>query len=283
MFNATERCTPLSFRMRDMQRSRQPAILLQPVAPCLLSAFPPQVVSFGPLGVLGRNGWFCREADVDRWNTLAGYRGLRDPQVRRHFNGTFLAFDKAWGDEELRMMNFDLRYDVAYLGAAAAVDVIRARLDAGLPAFFYLWSPHPLTARYSLNRIQLPAYTPALFELGLSDYPTDVLEKVAAKTLSEHAPDVAKVYSLFRIDNPAQESMLAAIDSGLSAMQATCAWMRKEENAAVWEAWLPVATLACDPGNYAVDESSCAPCPAGSASVGGAVSTCTSCSAGTRA
>jgi hypothetical protein len=238
------------------------------------------VVSFGPLGVLGRTGWFCREADVDRWNALAGYRGLRDPQVRRHFNGTFLAFERSWGDEELRMMNFDLRYDVAYLGATAAADAIRARLDAGLATFFYLWSPHPWNARYSLNRIQLPAYTAGLFGLGLSDYPTDVLEKVGTKSLSEHVPGVAELYSHFRIDNLAQESMLAAIDSGLSAMQATCAWMQKEENAAVWTAWVPVARLACDPGNYAVDESSCAPCPAGSASVGGAVSTCTLCSSG---
>jgi ABC-type proline/glycine betaine transport system substrate-binding protein len=239
------------------------------------------VVSFGRLGVLGRKGWFCRDADVDRWNALAGYRGLRDPAVRQHFNGTFVAFDSSWGPNQELMTNLDLRYDVAYLRADRAADAIRARLDAGLPAFFYLWSPHAFNARYSLNRIQLPAYTPELFELGLSDYPTDVLEKVASKTLSEHSPDVAKLYSLFRIDNPTQESMLATIDSGLSAMQATCAWMRKEENALVWGAWLPVAQLACDPGSYAVDESSCVPCPAGSASVGGAVSTCTSCSAGT--
>jgi hypothetical protein len=239
------------------------------------------VVSFGPLGVFGRNGWFCREADVDRWNALAGYRGLRDPQVWRHFNGAFLAFEvEGWGPNQELMTNLDLRYDIAYLGADRAVEAIRARLDAGLPAFFYLWSPHAFNSRYSLNRIQLPAYTPALFELGLSDYPTDVLEKVAAKTLSEHVPEVAKMYSLFRIDNPTQESMLAVVDSGLSAMQATCAWMQKEENAAVWSVWLPTAKLACDPGNYAVDESSCASCPAGSASVGGAVSTCTSCFAG---
>jgi ABC-type proline/glycine betaine transport system substrate-binding protein len=178
------------------------------------------------------------------------------------------------------MTNLNLPFEMDYLGASVAEGVIRARLDAGLPALFYLWSPHALNARYSLNRIQLPAYTPGLFDHGLSDYPTDVLEKVAAKTLSEHAPDVAKLYSLFWIDNSAQESMLAEIDSGLSAMQATCAWMQKEENAAVWTAWLPVAKLACGPGNYAVDESNCAPCPAGSASVGGAVSTCTSCSAG---
>jgi ABC-type proline/glycine betaine transport system substrate-binding protein len=239
------------------------------------------VVSFGRLGVLGRNGWFCREADVEQLNALAGWRGLKDPAARQHFNGTFLAFESdGWGPNQQLMTSLNLPFEPVYFGADAAEDAIRARLDASLPAFFYLWSPHAFNSRYSLNRIQLPAYTPALFKLGLSDYPTDVLEKVAAKTLSEHAPDVAKMYSLFRIDNAAQESMLDAIDSGLSVMQATCAWMQKEENAAVWGAWLPVAKLACDPGNYAVDESSCAPCPAGSASVGGAVSTCTSCSAG---
>ena len=111
MFNATERCTPVApfnpacARCNDPE---QPAVLLRPIAP-LPSAFPPQVVTFGPLGVLGRNGWFCREADVHRWNALAGYRGLRDPQVRRHFNGTFLAFERSWGDQELRMTNLDLR------------------------------------------------------------------------------------------------------------------------------------------------------------------------------
>jgi glycine betaine/proline transport system substrate-binding protein len=238
------------------------------------------VVSFGRLGVLGRKGWFCRDADVDRWNALAGYRGLRDPEVRRHFSGSFLAFERSWGPNQELMTNLDLRYDIAYLGADRAADAIRARLDAGLATFVYLWSPHAFNSRYSLNRIQLPPYSPLQFEHGLSDYPMDVLEKVGAKTLSERTPDVAELYTRFFIDNSAQESMLAAMDSGLSAMQAACTWMRTEENAAIWGAWLPVTKLACDPGNYAVDKSSCASCPAGSASVGGAVSTCTSCSAG---
>jgi hypothetical protein len=188
MFNATERSTPVA-----------PALLpacLASADRALPSAFPPQVVSFGPLGVLGRNGWFCREGDVDRWNALAGYRGLRDPQVWRHFNGTFLAFERSWGDEELRMMNLDLRYDVAYLGAIAAADAIRARLDAGLPAFFYLWSPHALNSRYRLNRIQLPAYTPKLFNLGRSDYPTDVLEKVAATEAGRIRTTLARAIQL---------------------------------------------------------------------------------------
>ena len=58
----------------------------------------PQVVSFGPLGILGRVGWFCREADVELWHSLAGYRGLKDPAVVRHFNGTFFSFERDWGD-----------------------------------------------------------------------------------------------------------------------------------------------------------------------------------------
>jgi hypothetical protein len=267
--------------MQDPRHS-EPAIRLAGIA--LFFAFLSQVVSFGSLGILGRNGWFCREADVELWNALAGYRGLKDPAVRQHFNGTFLAFNEGWGDEQLRMANLGLTsYVVSYLGADVAADVLRATLDAGLPAFFYLWSPHPLYARYSysLNRIQLPAYTPALFEPGLSDYPTDVLEKVASKQLAVFAPRVADLYAHFQIDNFAQERMLAAIDSGgLSAMEAACTWMRQDANAALWHGWFP--TFACEVGLYAVDKANCVPCPAGSSSVGGAVTACVQCSAGAR-
>ena len=44
-----------------------------------LGLFPRQVVSFGRLGVLGRNGWYCLESDHERWTALAGWRGLKDP------------------------------------------------------------------------------------------------------------------------------------------------------------------------------------------------------------
>ena len=241
------------------------------------------MLSFGPLGVLGRNGWFCLEADVDRWNALAGFRGLRDPQVWLHFNGTFLAFEAGWGPDQELIENLDLRYDVAYLGADVAPDAIQARLEAGLPTFFYLWSPHPFNSQYSLNRIQLPAYTPKLFDQGLSDYPTDVLEKVASKQLAEFAPAVAELLSRFAIGNAAQESMLAMIgegEVGLSTMHAVCSWIRKES--VVWQAWLPSEKGSCDIGNYVVNETSCAPCSPGSTSVGGPTTTCKRCPAGAR-
>ena len=154
------------------------------------------MASFGRLGVLGRNGWYCTEADVEHWNALAGYRGLKDPDVLRHFNGTFLAFVRDWGDLELFMSNLELPYKVAFLGAGAAPDAIRARLDAGIPAFFYLWSPHGFNARYGLNRIQLPAYSAERFELGLTDYPVDVLEKVGVFTANIPETKLRKFGSL---------------------------------------------------------------------------------------
>jgi len=239
------------------------------------------VVSFGPLGILGRVGWFCRAADVELWHSLAGYRGLKDPAVVRHFNGTFIAFESDWGDIGLAMANFDLRYEVTYSGETAD-EVIRARLDAGLPVLFYLWSPHAFHTRYSLNRIQLPEYSPLLFEKSLSDYPTDVVEKVASRQLAEVAKRVADLYSRFQISNVAQDVMLAMIDTqGLSVMEAACTWMQKEENEGAWRAWIP--PQECDVGNYFVNETSCAPCPPGSGSVGGAATACRQCTAGASA
>ena len=240
------------------------------------------MVSFGKLGILGRNGWYCREAEVERWNALAGYRGLSDPAVRRHFNGTFLAFEsEAWGPNQELMTNLDLHYDIEYLGADLAPTAIQARLDAGLPALFFLWSPHPLNARYSLNRIQLPAYSAALFARGLSDYPTDALEKLGSEQLARVAPVVAKLYSLFEIDNSAQETILGEVEAqGQSVMQAACAWMRQEANVAVWQPWIPVEKFTCDVGHYVVNGTSCAPCPPGSASVDGTGTACVQCSAG---
>ena len=219
---------------------------------------------------------------MERWNALAGYRGLSDPAVRRHFNGTFLAFEsEAWGPNQELMTNLDLHYDIEYLGADLAPTAIQARLDAGLPALFFLWSPHPLNARYSLNRISLPAYSPALFARGRSDYPTDALEKVGSEQLTRLAPAVAKLYSLFEIDNSAQEAILAGIGiEGQSVMGAVCTWMRQEANVAVWQHWIPVEKFTCDVGHYVVNGTSCAPCPPGSASVDGTATACVQCSAG---
>jgi hypothetical protein len=176
--------------------------------------------------------------------------------------------------------NLGLDYDVDFLGAGAAADAIKARLAGGVPTLFYLWSPHALNAQYILNRIQLPAYSAEGFELGLTDYPVDVLEKVGSKRLSELTPDVAKLYSRFQMDNSAQESMLMQLDGhGQSAAQAVCAWVRKEANAAIWQAWIPNEEFTCSFGQIE-NKSECIECPAGSGSLGGSQTECELCAAG---
>ena len=58
------------------------------------------VVSYGVLGVIGQNGWYTLEKELERWPALAGWRGLRDPEVKQHFNKTIYAFEPDWGGKE---------------------------------------------------------------------------------------------------------------------------------------------------------------------------------------
>jgi hypothetical protein len=212
---------------------------------------------------------------------------LRDPAVRSHFNDTLFAFEASgWGPNEAMMSNFGLFYTVVVLGAGAAEARIKAMLQSGQPALFYLWTPHAMFANFKLHRVDLPAFRPELFAAARSDYPTDVLEKVAARRLGQIAPLVQQLYSRFRLDNGAQESMMGAVDDGgLSVKQVTCNWLTAPENALTWRAWLPSEQPQCAAGQHLNESessglSSCSTCPAGFVSEGGTVTACTMCERG---
>jgi hypothetical protein len=196
-------------------------------------------------------------------------------------NGTFIAFEESWGDVARTFANLGLDYKIEFLGAGNAVEAIKARMDGGIGAFFYLWTPHPLNAEYGLNRIQLPTYSVEGYKLGLTDYPVDVLEKVGSKRLADLAPEVAIVYSRFYIDNSDQEAMLMPLDAfGQSLAEAVCGWVHKEGAAAIWQAWLPTENLMCAVGQIA-NGSACEVCPAGAHSLGGTQTRCEQCAPGT--
>ena len=60
-----------SGKVRLLRVSQHPACL----SGRIFTGSSAQVVAFGRLGVLGRNGWYCREADVEKWNAVAGCAG----------------------------------------------------------------------------------------------------------------------------------------------------------------------------------------------------------------
>ena len=112
------------------------------------------------------------------------------------------------------------------------------RLEAGLPTLFWLWTPHQRLGVYNFTRMQLPRYTEEGFDQGKTDYPQDVLEKVAAKTLEERAPRVHRLLSQFKLRNEDQEEMMARLEKGVvSLFETACIWLRN--NTARWTAWVP--------------------------------------------
>ena len=126
------------------------------------------------------------ERDLERWPALAGYRGLRDSDVHRHFNGTLYSVgtygvdSDTWGPQQEILNGLGLEYRVVWMGSSEESEtLIKARLDAGLPTLFYLWDPHPLIDQYKLSRIQLPRFEGlGPYLQGKTDFPIDVLEKV---------------------------------------------------------------------------------------------------------
>jgi hypothetical protein len=51
----------------------------------------------GPLGVLGQNGLYTQEANLDEFADLAGWRGLGNPRVKALFNSSLIGFlDVRW-------------------------------------------------------------------------------------------------------------------------------------------------------------------------------------------
>jgi hypothetical protein len=115
-----------------------------------------------------------------------------------------------------------------------------------------LWSPHAMMAEYAFNSIQLPAYSPAGFEAGQTDYTSEVIEKMASKWLAGLSPRVNQLYARFMLDNRAQEGMLAAMDHGLSVMEAACAWLHDSE--ATWKEWVPPGSASEEGGSCSIGE-----------------------------
>lgn len=211
-----------------------------------------QIEDLGPLGVVGRIGWFVPKYVIDEHPELATWEGFTKPELASLFKtaetgdkGQFLAGDPAWVqyDEDI-INNLGLNLQVVRVGSEiavlAAVDSAYSRKE---PILFYFWTPHSVHASYELTMVELPPYSEECYAKASSGgvdcaYPEDVLFKIAWAGLKDAAPDAYQLLKKMNYTNDHQISMIAAVDTdGKTPEQAAQAWI--DANEAVWKAWLP--------------------------------------------
>jgi glycine betaine/proline transport system substrate-binding protein len=206
----------------------------------------------GPLGPVGKIGWFIPTYLLAVHPELATWEGFTTPEAAALFataetgdKGQFLAGDPSWVQYDADIIrNLGINFQVVTAGSEnallSAVDAAYSRQE---PVLFYFYKPHSIFARYDLTEVQLPAYSDECYAKAESggidcDYPEDVLFKAFWTGLQQSAPDVYTVLHNMQYDTDTQIKMVAAVEvDGLSIEEAAQSWV--DANQSVWRAWLP--------------------------------------------
>jgi glycine betaine/proline transport system substrate-binding protein len=206
----------------------------------------------GPLGPIGKIGWYIPTYLLDDHPELATWEGFTTPEAAALFataetgdKGQFLAGDPSWVQYDADIVrNLGMDFEVVTAGSE---DALLAALDGAYsreqPILFYFYTPHSVFARYDLTEVELPAYSDECYAEAESggvacDYPEDVLFKVFWSGLSEAAAPVHTFLSKMNYDTDAQIAMVAAVEvEGKSIDEAAQEWVTANES--TWRAWLP--------------------------------------------
>ncbi|MGI9616283.1 MAG: ABC transporter substrate-binding protein [Acidimicrobiales bacterium] len=212
-----------------------------------------EVTNLGPLGPIGKIGWFVPRYVAEQNPELSSWQGLQDPEVAGLFetgetqpegrllgtNPDYLQFDEAI------IENLGLPLTVEFSGSeAATLAELEARTRAGDPVLVYWWTPTAAVAAFDLVNVPLPEPTEACLaeaDAGGSgvdcDYPEDELFKAASPALVSEAPEVEAFLRAFTLTTEEQSAMLAAIEvDGGSIESVASEWIGANE--ATWRPWL---------------------------------------------
>lgn len=145
----------------------------------------------------------------------------------------------AYGDKE-RIKNLGLHYEVTFAGSEAALLAEWTRAEKrGKPILALMWSPHYVTSKYHLTKIEFPPHTPDCWGPGKSyacDWGPQDIDKLTSRNFRENYPAAAQVLDNYNLDGKQLgEMMTQMIDSGKTADQVVTGWMKK--NPSVWRAW----------------------------------------------
>jgi glycine betaine/proline transport system substrate-binding protein len=206
----------------------------------------------GPLGPVGKIGWYIPTYLLTDHPELATWEGLKDPENVTLFataetgdNGQFLTGDPSWTQyEDDIIANLGLDFQIV---AAGSEEAILAALDSAYsreePLLFYFWTPHSAHAKYDLAEVALPPYSDECYAQAESggvdcDYPSDELFKIFWSGLQDAAPDAYALLKNINYSTDDQIGMIAAVDvDGKSVEEAAREWLDSHED--VWKAWLP--------------------------------------------
>ena len=206
----------------------------------------------GPLGPVGKIGWYIPTYLLDEHPELATWEGLADPENAALFataetgdKGQFLAGDPSWTQYDADIIeNLGLNFEVV---AAGSEEAVLAALDAAYsreePILFYFYRPHAIFAQYDLTEVQLPPYSEECYAGAESggvdcDYPSDELFKVFWAGLAEYAPEAYTVLRNMTYSTEDQIAMIANVEAeGMSVEEAARTWL--DANEATWQSWLP--------------------------------------------
>ena len=211
------------------------------------------VDDLGPLGAVGKIGWYVPRYVVEREPSLATWQGYQTEQAAALFataetapDGRFLGTNPDYQQFDAEIIdNLGLPFTVEFSGSEAdTVAEVAAATDAGDSILLYWWSPTAAVATYDLVNVTLPPSTEACRASAAAedggvdcDYPTDELFKAASPRLAEVAPEVYAFLADFTLTTDDQLSLLVAVEvDGVSITDAAAQWIT--EHPETWEPWL---------------------------------------------
>jgi glycine betaine/proline transport system substrate-binding protein len=206
----------------------------------------------GPLGVVGKIGWYTPAYMVEQDPSLATWEGFQKPETAALYataetgdKGQFLAGDPSWVqyDDQI-MQNLGIDFQIVNAGSEdailAALNAAESRQD---PLLFYFWTPHSAHAKYDLAEVELPAYSEECYAQAADggvdcDYPSDDLFKIFWSGLNDVAPDAYTLLKNMNYSTEDQIEMIAAVElDGKTPEEAARAWL--DANPETWQGWLP--------------------------------------------
>lgn len=206
----------------------------------------------GPLGPIGKIGWYVPSYVVEEHPELATWEGFLSDEAAALFataetgdQGQFIGGDPSFVQYDQDIIdNLGMNFQVVYAGSEEA---ILSQLDAAYsredPVLFYFWTPHSVHAQYELTEVELPAYSDECYAEADSggvdcDYPADELFKIFWAEFDEYAPEAHELLTNMNYTTEDQIDMIAAVElEGKTVEEAAREWL--EANESTWRSWLP--------------------------------------------